>query len=212
MVTSTAKMPTPQPSFRNHVNMGSANKQSQTQVRESVVALQPPHVSQQNRRSVSPARIPGYNKPHLLSHHSPVPPLKGIPGSVDSSLPLEFKNNENEPFFQTNLARPTSSGFAGGTFQRESIVGESLFNQPKEATFMDPLGSSLQKYTVQPQRLTPAELAQRLAVKNSALNQMQTQPINTPPQLRNSMILKQGPMTSSFGQLSPALVPQQPTE
>mgnify|MGYP006946566359 FL=1 len=77
---------------------------------------------------------------------------------------------------------------------------------------MDPLGSSLQKYTVQPQRLTPAELAQRLAVKNSALNQMQTQPINTPPQLRNSMILKQGPMTSSFGQLSPALVPQQPTE
>lgn len=116
--TATFAIPQQQ-SFRNHINTGSSVKQQitpiQSLVRESI-ALQPPQPAQ-NRKSVSPARIPGY-KPHILSHHHPsVPPLRGLPNSTDFARPFE-NNEDREHFPPNNLARPTSSGFAGATLHR----------------------------------------------------------------------------------------------
>jgi hypothetical protein len=71
LISSTANASQPPPSYRNYINAGSVAKQVtpvQSFVREST----------QVRRSVSPARMPGY-KPHILSHHSPKGPLKTLP-------------------------------------------------------------------------------------------------------------------------------------
>lgn len=63
----------------------------------------------------------------------------------------------------------------------------------------------IQGLAMQP-RLTPMEMAQRITMKNSGINQP---PQGTPPPMRTSTVLRQAPLTSSFNQIPAPFIQQQ---